>query len=136
MDLFNSVFCVISAIESLNNDWDRLHIYFIICYNDPKTKVSSLNWEARKRGHSIHQDFFGKEDNFMFRPCYAYSPEAVNLFNPLAEWFNEQCKQEWRADTYSPFFNPIEEFSSAWHWKVYEHKPHESIPLLQALEEA
>lgn len=37
---------------------------------------------------------------------------------------------------YSPFLNPIEEFFSAWRWKVYERKPHERIPLLQAMEEA
>ncbi|XP_041759173.1 uncharacterized protein LOC121586508 [Coregonus clupeaformis] len=26
---------------------------------------------------------------------------------------------------YSPFLNPIEDFSSAWRWKVYDHHPHE-----------
>ncbi|KAL7839064.1 hypothetical protein SRHO_G00257220 [Serrasalmus rhombeus] len=37
---------------------------------------------------------------------------------------------------YSPFLNPIEEFFSAWRWKVYERRPHERVALLQAMEEA
>lgn len=37
---------------------------------------------------------------------------------------------------YSPFLNPIEEFFSAWRWKVYDRQPHQRIPLLQAMEEA
>lgn len=37
---------------------------------------------------------------------------------------------------YSPFLNPIEEFFSAWRWKVYDCQPHARMPLLQALEDA
>ncbi|XP_049331040.1 uncharacterized protein LOC125799111 [Astyanax mexicanus] len=37
---------------------------------------------------------------------------------------------------YSPFLNPIEEFFSAWRWKVFERRPHERVALLQAMEEA
>lgn len=37
---------------------------------------------------------------------------------------------------YSPFLNPIEEFFSAWRWKVYERHPTQQIPLLQAMGEA
>ncbi|XP_044049674.1 uncharacterized protein LOC122875034 [Siniperca chuatsi] len=37
---------------------------------------------------------------------------------------------------YSPFLNPIEEFFSAWRWKVYDRHPHQCIALLQAMEEA
>ncbi|XP_049914950.1 uncharacterized protein LOC126399166 [Epinephelus moara] len=37
---------------------------------------------------------------------------------------------------YSPFLNPIEEFFSAWRWKVYERNPQTRIPLLQAMEDA
>ncbi|XP_019204884.1 uncharacterized protein LOC109196108 [Oreochromis niloticus] len=37
---------------------------------------------------------------------------------------------------YSPFLNPIEEFFSAWCWKVYDHHPHQQVALLQAVEEA
>ncbi|KAJ4940174.1 hypothetical protein JOQ06_026483 [Pogonophryne albipinna] len=34
---------------------------------------------------------------------------------------------------YSPFLNPIEEFFSAWRWKVYDHHPHDRMPLLDAM---
>ncbi|RXN10951.1 hypothetical protein ROHU_010722 [Labeo rohita] len=34
---------------------------------------------------------------------------------------------------YSPFLNPIEEFFSAWRWKVYDHRPYEQMPLLEAM---
>lgn len=37
---------------------------------------------------------------------------------------------------YSPFLNPIEEFFSAWRWKVYDRHPHRRIALFQAMEEA
>ncbi len=37
---------------------------------------------------------------------------------------------------YSPFLNPIEEFFSAWRWKVYDWNPQMRIPLLQAMEDA
>ncbi|KAL0154437.1 hypothetical protein M9458_050259 [Cirrhinus mrigala] len=37
---------------------------------------------------------------------------------------------------YSPFLNPVEEFFSAWRWKVYDRHPHQRIALLQAMEEA
>ncbi len=37
---------------------------------------------------------------------------------------------------YSPFLNPIEEFFSAWRWKVYDQNPYERANLLQAMEEA
>lgn len=37
---------------------------------------------------------------------------------------------------YSLFLNSIEEFFSAWHWKVYDHQPYKCISLPQAMEEA
>ncbi len=37
---------------------------------------------------------------------------------------------------YSPFLNPIEEFSSAWRWKVYERQPHTLMTLLAAMDVA
>ncbi len=38
--------------------------------------------------------------------------------------------------TYSPFLNPIEEFFSAWRWKVYDRQPLERDTLLRAMDEA
>ncbi len=37
---------------------------------------------------------------------------------------------------YSPFLNPIEEFYSAWRWKVYERQPHTLMTLLAAMDVA
>lgn len=37
---------------------------------------------------------------------------------------------------YSPFLNPIEEFFSAWRWKVYDRNPQTRVPLLRAMEDA
>ena len=37
---------------------------------------------------------------------------------------------------YSPFLNPIEEFFSAWRWKVYDLHPLARVALVQAMEEA
>lgn len=37
---------------------------------------------------------------------------------------------------YSPFLNPIEEFFSAWRWKVYDHRPHNQMSLLAAMDAA
>lgn len=54
--------------------------------------------------------------------------------------------QNWFADyppflvqylpPYSPFLNPIEEFFSAWQWKVNDRQPFVRMPLVQAMEEA
>ncbi|XP_038549740.1 uncharacterized protein LOC119883247 [Micropterus salmoides] len=37
---------------------------------------------------------------------------------------------------YSPFLNPIEEFFSAWRWKVHDRHPHEQVTLFQAMDDA
>lgn len=37
---------------------------------------------------------------------------------------------------YSLFLNPIEEFYSAWRWKVYDCQPHTQIILLTAMDAA
>ncbi len=37
---------------------------------------------------------------------------------------------------YSHFLNPIEEFFSAWWWKIYDLQPYVQMPLIQAMEEA
>jgi hypothetical protein len=35
---------------------------------------------------------------------------------------------------YSPFLNPIEEFFSAWRWRVYEHQTQNQRSLLHAMD--
>ncbi|KAK0149245.1 hypothetical protein N1851_010227 [Merluccius polli] len=34
---------------------------------------------------------------------------------------------------YSPFLNAIEEFFSAWRWKVYNHRLYDQMPLIDAM---
>ncbi len=50
---------------------------------------------------------------------------------PVQNWFLVQY-----LPPYSPFLNPIEEFFSAWRWKVYDRQPFVRMPLVQAMEEA
>ena len=37
---------------------------------------------------------------------------------------------------YSPFLNPIEDFFSAWRWKIFDHRPHYQMSLLDAMDAA
>ena len=55
----------------------------------------------------------------------------------VPEWFQDHPHfSDLYLPPYSPFLNPIEEFFSAWRWKVYERNPQGRVPLLQAMEEA
>ncbi|XP_034152906.1 uncharacterized protein LOC114840851 [Esox lucius] len=55
----------------------------------------------------------------------------------VRDWFaNHDHFMVLHLPPYSPFLNPIEEFFSAWRWKVYDRLPHVRVPLLRAMEEA
>ncbi|XP_053340407.1 uncharacterized protein LOC128534595 isoform X2 [Clarias gariepinus] len=55
----------------------------------------------------------------------------------VRNWFTDhQLFTVLNLPPYSPFLNPIEEFFSAWRWKVYDRHPHQRMALLQAMEEA
>uniref|UniRef100_A0A672NUQ4 Uncharacterized protein n=1 Tax=Sinocyclocheilus grahami TaxID=75366 RepID=A0A672NUQ4_SINGR len=55
----------------------------------------------------------------------------------VLDWFtNNQRFSNIFLPAYSPFLNPIEEFFSAWQWKVYDREPYIRAHLLQAMEEA
>lgn len=65
--------------------------------------------------------------------------DNVNFHHALTvrDWFT--AHPEFRSlflPPYSPFLNPIEEFFSAWRWKVYDRRPYEQATLLQAMDEA
>ncbi|XP_052395108.1 uncharacterized protein LOC127943019 [Carassius gibelio] len=50
------------------------------------------------------------------------------------EWFAAQPRIMIQfLPAYFPFLNPIEEFFTAWRWKVYDHRPYEQMPLLEAM---
>lgn len=52
----------------------------------------------------------------------------------VIEWFAvHPCLMMQLIPAYSPFLNPIEEFFSAWRWKVYDYHPYEQMPLLDAV---
>uniref|UniRef100_A0A1A7W7E2 Tc1-like transposase DDE domain-containing protein n=2 Tax=Iconisemion striatum TaxID=60296 RepID=A0A1A7W7E2_9TELE len=61
------------------------------------------------------------------------NPQRVNY---IIIWDNDHPRfSVLYLPPYSPFLNPIEEFFSAWKWKVYERNPQSQAPLLQAMEE-
>ncbi len=55
----------------------------------------------------------------------------------VQNWFHEHPEFEvLYLPPYSLFLNPIEEFFSAWRWKVYDLRPYDRLPLIQAMEQA
>ncbi len=55
----------------------------------------------------------------------------------VRNWFSDHPRfSNMFLPAYSPFLNPIEEFFSAWRWKVYDRNPYEQANLLQAMEES
>ncbi len=55
----------------------------------------------------------------------------------VQNWFNQHRQFTVQYITpYSSFLNPIEEFFSAWRWKVYDLRPYVQMALIQAMEEA
>ncbi|KAL0146999.1 hypothetical protein M9458_057523 [Cirrhinus mrigala] len=55
----------------------------------------------------------------------------------VQNWFHDHPEFEvLYLPPYSPFLNPIEEFFSAWRWKVYDLRPYDRLPLIQAMEQA
>ncbi|KAL7862608.1 hypothetical protein SRHO_G00115920 [Serrasalmus rhombeus] len=76
---------------------------------------------------------------------------APNLTNYVVIWDNVRFHRsntirQWFAThnrmlmpflpPWSPFLNPIEEFFSAWRWKVYDRQPHTQMTLLAAMDAA
>ncbi|XP_044052938.1 uncharacterized protein LOC122876529 [Siniperca chuatsi] len=57
--------------------------------------------------------------------------------NIIRQWFaaHDRMLMEF-LPPYSPFLNPIEEFFSAWRWKVYDCQPHTQMTLLAAMDAA
>jgi len=73
------------------------------------------------------------------QPCYVVVWDNVRFHHAVLvrNWFmNDPRFTNVFLPPYSPFLNPIEEFFSAWRWKVYDRNPYVQIDLLQAMEEA
>ncbi len=55
----------------------------------------------------------------------------------VQNWFHEHPEFEvLYLPPYPPFLNPMEEFFSVWRWKVYDLRPYDRLPLIQAMEQA
>jgi transposase len=52
----------------------------------------------------------------------------------VTEWFTAHPRMmSLFLPPYSPFLNPIEELFPSWRWKVYDHRPHDQMFLLDAM---
>lgn len=70
-------------------------------------------------------------------PVYVVVWDNVSFHRSVRvrEWFNiNQQFLNVCLPPCSPFLNPIEEFFSAWRWKVYDRNPYTRVHLLQAME--
>lgn len=55
----------------------------------------------------------------------------------VCDWFSANPRfSRLFFPAYSPFLNPLEDFLSAWRWKVYDRNLYEQGSLLQVMEEA
>ncbi|XP_073474085.1 uncharacterized protein [Aquarana catesbeiana] len=72
-------------------------------------------------------------------PQYIIVWDNVNFHRgPLIRaWFTAHPRMDMVfLPPYSPFLNPIEEFFSAWRWRVYEHRAQDQRSLLHAMDAA
>ncbi|TWW80190.1 hypothetical protein D4764_01G0000050 [Takifugu flavidus] len=75
----------------------------------------------------------------MAQPKYAIIWDNVSFHksNLVRQWYANHNRMVMEfLPPYSPFLNPIEEFFSAWRWKVYDREPHTQVTLLAAMDAA
>lgn len=73
------------------------------------------------------------------QPCCIVIWDNVSFHRAalVLDWFTNNPRfSNIFLPAYSPSLNPIEEFFSAWRWKVYDRDPYIRVHLLQAMEEA
>ncbi len=61
---------------------------------------------------------------------------AFHHSRAVTAWFDAHPRMSLFIAPYSPFLNPIEEFFSAWRWKVVDHRPQDQMSLLDAMDAA
>lgn len=62
---------------------------------------------------------------------------SFHLAALVRAWFNDHPRfTVLFLPAYSPFLNPIEDFFSAWWWRVYDHNPYAQQNLLEAMVDA
>ncbi len=72
-------------------------------------------------------------------PMYVVIWDNVNFHRGprIREWFENNPRFiNVCLPPYSPFLNPIEEFFSAWRWKVYDRNPYAQENLIQSMDAA
>ncbi|XP_007232845.3 uncharacterized protein LOC125799434 [Astyanax mexicanus] len=120
----------ITMCAAISNDGVLCHIPTIGPYNTERL-IAFLN--------ALYDILIPPQERGLLRPGM---PRFVIIWDNVAfhhsrivnEWFAVHCRMMVQfLPPYSPFLNPIEEFFSAWRWKVYNHRPYEQMPLLNAM---
>ncbi|XP_051570452.1 uncharacterized protein LOC127450403 isoform X1 [Myxocyprinus asiaticus] len=89
---------------------------------------------------TLYKDLIPENERGLVRndlPMYVIVWDNVSFHhsNTVREWFvaHPRFLMEF-LPPYSPFLYPTEEFFSAWRWKVYDHRPHDQLSLLGAMD--
>ncbi len=90
--------------------------------------------------NTLHRDLTPEQERGLVRPYlpnYVWDNVSFHRTNIVRDWFaaHERITVE-LLSPYSPFLNPIEEYFSAWRWKVYDHRPQDQMSLLDAMNAA
>ncbi|XP_031164929.2 uncharacterized protein LOC116056748 [Sander lucioperca] len=120
----------ITMCAAISNDGVLCHIPTIGPYNTERL-ITFLD--------SLKEILIPPEERGLLRPgmtlyVIIWDNVAFHHSRLVNEWFAAQPRIMMHfLPAYSPFLNPIEEFFSAWRWKVYDHRPYEQMPLLEAM---
>lgn len=88
---------------------------------------------------ALYQSIVPPEERGQVRPdmshfVIVWDNVAFHHSRQVTEWFATHLRVMMQfLPPYSPFLNPIEEFFSSWRWKVYDHRPHDQMSLLNAM---
>nr|XP_023660024.1 uncharacterized protein LOC111839919 [Paramormyrops kingsleyae] len=92
--------------------------------------------------NALYRDLIPEQERGVVRPhlpnyVVVWDNVSFHRTNSVRDWFaaHERITVEF-LPPYSPFLNPIEEFFSAWRWKVYDHRPQNQMSLLDAMNAA
>ncbi|KAI2667124.1 Insertion element IS630 uncharacterized 39 kDa protein [Labeo rohita] len=108
-------------------------------FNLCKVRRRRRNITGQRATVTVPEILIPPEERGLLRPgmtLYVITGDNVAFHHSrlVNEWFAAQPRIMMQfLPAYSPFLNPIEEFFSAWRWKVYDHRPYEQMPLLEAM---
>ncbi len=92
--------------------------------------------------NTLYRDLIPKQERGLVRPhlpnyVVVWDNASFHRTNIVKDWFAalERMTVEF-LPPYSPFLNPIEEFFSAWRWKVYDLRPQVQMSLLNGMDAA